>query len=55
MFKEYALFKRTISNVLCLYDKNKNFIEMKTQNGNKGRDIAILNEVIKEGPPPQGR
>lgn len=25
---------------------------MKTQNGNKGRDIAILNEVIKEGPPP---
>ena len=26
-------------------------LKMKTQNGNKGRDIAILNEVIKEGPP----
>jgi len=28
---------------------------MKTQKGSKGRDIAILNEVIKEGPPKEGK
>lgn len=58
MFKEYALFRRTISNVLCLYDKNKNFIEIHYHKGvpdtfitedNIARICKVLDELgIKE-------
>lgn len=33
MFKEYAILKRTLENILCLYDHKKNFIEIHYHKG----------------------
>lgn len=32
-FKQYAIFNRTFENVLCLYDRNNNFIEIHYHKG----------------------
>ena len=32
-FKEYAIFEKTFENILCLYDRNNNFIEIHYHKG----------------------